>query len=61
MGTRRLRSSASASGGKLTVVSASVSGGVTGRTTTMRTRSIDKPKAATAASDGKIGATATRA
>src|SRR5213075_447815 len=57
MGTRRLRSSICASGGKSTVVSASVSG----RTTTNRTRSIDRPSAATVASDGKTGATATRA
>src|SRR5712691_9766160 len=60
-GTRSLRSSVRASGATLTVVSARVSGGATRRTTTNRTPSIESPKAARPASDGKIGATATRA
>jgi hypothetical protein len=61
IGTRRLRSSASASGGMSTVVSASVSGAALGRTTMMRTRSMASPNAAIWASEGRTGATATRA
>src|SRR2546428_1455819 len=60
-GTRKSRSMLAASGGSATVVSASVSGGVDGRTTMKRTPSIASPKDARAASDGKIGATATGA
>src|SRR6058998_563500 len=60
-GTRRSRSMLSASGGSATVVSASVSGGVAGRTTMKRTSSIASPKDARAASEGKIGATASGA
>src|SRR6266568_1594523 len=58
IGTRRLSSRTWASGGRATVVSATVSGGAMGRTTTNRTRSMARPKAASPASDGKTGATA---
>src|SRR6266850_7191687 len=49
--TRKSRSMLAASGGSATVVSASVSGGVDGRTTMNRTPSIASPKDARAASD----------
>src|SRR6266576_5113290 len=57
--TRRSRSSSRASGGRATVVSATVS--ATGRTTTNRTRSMARPNDASPEYEGKIGATATRA
>src|SRR5882762_11649936 len=61
MGTRRLRSSSRASGGKATAVSARVSGREAGRTTTKRTRSIESPNDARPVPDGKTGVPATRA
>ncbi len=51
------RSMPDESGGRATVVSASVS--VAGRTTMMRTWSIAKPKLAKAASEGRMGAKTT--
>src|SRR5258706_8084134 len=53
--TWRSRSRPAESGGRATVVSASVSGGVRGRTTMIRTWSIARPKLASAASEGRMG------